>query len=436
MRIGRRHCAAAVITMRKTLFRPGIAAASQQSWHGKVLLMQPLPMRVASAAIVLFAVGALVFLSQAQYTRRVSAAGLLAPDAGLIRVQSPQGGVILERRVREGQQVKAGDVLYVVSAEVMYAPEAGQERRAGTTAAQLEQVHARQALIQTDTANSTVIEQRERAEMQLKIHSLQAEIEQLDQELAVQRERVRAKTEIYDRHAQAQAQGFLSPLALQQKYDELLDYKARLQTMQRSRLGLVRDLESARVQLDTASERNALAHSQLARQSADVKQDLVTREANQRTLVTAPQDGVVAAVLAEPGQRVDRDTMLTIVPSQSQLEVQVMLPSSAIGFVREGDPVTLKFDAFPYERYGSVRGRIREISHASLAGQESGDAAAAAKPDNGFRVRILLPSQYFTAGRQRFALRPGMKVDTQFVQERRSLLAWLTDPLAVLADKT
>jgi membrane fusion protein len=423
--------------MRKALFRPGLAAARQNSWHGKVILMQPLSLRVASAAILLFAAGTLVFLSQAQYTRRVSASGLLAPDTGLIRVQSPQGGVILERRVREGQQVKVGDILYVVSAEVMYAPEAGQERRAGATAAQLEQLHAREALIRTDSANSAVIEQRERAEMRVKIHSLQAEIQQLDQEIAVQQERVRAKTDIYDRHAQAQAQGFLSPLALQQKYDELLDYKARLQNMQRSRLGLVRELESARVQLDTADQRNALAHSQLARQSADLKQDQVTREANQRTLVTAPQDGVVAAVLAEPGQRVDRDTMLIIVPSQSLLEVQVMLPSSAIGFVREGDPVTLKFDAFPYQRYGSVLGKIREISHASLAGQESGDTAATAtRPDAGFRVRILLPSQYFTAGRQRFSLRSGMKVETQFVQERRSLLAWLTDPLAVLADKT
>jgi membrane fusion protein len=423
--------------MRKTLFRPGIAGSRQEPWHGKAILMQPLSMRVASAAIVLFAIGTLVFLSQAQYTRRVSAAGQLAPDAGLIKVQSPQGGIILERLVREGQQVKAGDVLYVVSAEVMYAPESGQAPHAGTAAAQLEQLRARQALVRTDGANSALIERRERAEMQAKIGSLQAEIQQMDQEIAIQQERVRSQTAIYERHAQAQAQGFLSPLALQQKYDELLDYKTRLQTVQRSRLGLVRELESARVQLDTADQRNALAHSQLERQAADLKQDQVTREANQRTLVTAPQDGMVVAVLAEPGQRVDHDTMLTIVPRQSQLEVQVMLPSSAIGFVREGDPVTLKFDAFPYQRYGSMRGQVREISHASLAGQEARDPAGSeGKPDGGFRVRILLPAQTFSAAGRRFALRPGMKVDTQFIQERRSLLGWLTDPLAVLADKT
>jgi membrane fusion protein len=189
------------------------------------------------------------------------------------------------------------------------------------------------------------------------------------------------------------------------------------------------------MQLDTVNERNAMAHSQLERQIVDLQQDRVVREANQRTLVTAPQDGVVAAILAEPGQRIEHETMLTIVPRQSRLEVQVMLPSSAVGFIREGDRVDLRFDAFPYQRYGSVSGSIREISQAALGGPEPAGPEPA-QGGAGFRVRITLPSQSFGIGARQFALRSGMKVDTQFVQERRSLLAWLTDPLAMLADQT
>lgn len=424
--------------MRKTLFRSGLAATAPAAWHGKVILIQPLGMRAASAAVILFAIGAVLFLTQAQYTRRMSAPGVLAPDSGLIKVQSPQGGIILERRVREGQQVRAGDVLYVVSAEVMYAPGSDHAARAGATAAQLEQLRARQALIEADGVHSAAVERAERREAQAKAASLEAEVQQLDQEIAVQQERVNSRAQIYERHAQAQAQGFLSPLALQQKYDEFLDYKARLQSMRRTRLGVVRDLESVRGQIATLEQRHALAHSQLERQVVDLQQDRVTREATQRTLVTAPQDGIVAAVLAEPGQRVDRETMLTIVPRKSQLEVQVMLPSSAVGFVREGDGVTLKFDAFPFQRYGSMHGTISEISQTSLAGPDPAQAAASAGPGagGGFRVRIRLPSQVFPVLRRAFPLRSGMKVDTQFVQERRTLIGWLTDPLAALADKT
>lgn len=418
--------------MRKTLFRSSLAASRQTGWHGNVLLLQPVSMRLLSVAVMLLAIASLVFLAQAQYTSRIVAGGVLVPDLGLINVQSPQSGVILERQVREGQQVHAGDVLYVVSAEVMYAPESGKTPRAGATATQLRQLRARQELLQADRTNASAIENRQHDELRAKMASLGAELQQLDQEITVQQERVRAKTEVYERHAKAQAQGFLSPLALQQKYDELLDYKARLQAMQRTRLSLMRDLESARVQLDTAHQRDALARSQLERQEMDLQQDRVTREANQRTLVTAPQDGVVAAVLAEPGQRVDRNTMLTIVPRPSQLEVQVILPSAAVGFVREGDPVTLRFDAFPYQRYGGVSGSVRQISQTALA---AGDNGGAGKGD-GFRVRITLPSQSFLAGGRALPLRSGMQVEARFAQERHSLLGWLLAPLNALTDKT
>lgn len=422
--------------MRKTLFRPGLAAARAVTWHGNAMLLQPVSMRLIAAAIILFAFASLVFLSQAHYTRHIAAFGVLAPDTGLINVQSPQAGVILERRVREGQSVHAGDVLYVVTAEVVYAPQSNSAARAGATATQLKQLLVRKELLQADSLHAAAIERREREELQANIRSLLAELQQLDQEIAIQQARVKAKNEVYERHEQAQLQGFLSPLALQQKYDELLDYKARLQAVQRTRLGLSRDLESAQVQLDTVDQRNALARSQRTRQDVDLQQDRVTHEAHQRTLVTAPQDGVVVAVLAEPGQRVDHDTMLTIVPRTSKLEVQVILPSSAVGFIREGDPVTLRFDAFPYQRYGSVGGTIREISHAVLAAPDMVRAASSNGGGEGFRVRIVLPSQSFAVAGRRFPLRSGMKVETRFAQERHSLLSWLIDPLAMLADKT
>lgn len=63
--------------------------------------------------------------------KRVAASGLLSPDAGLVKIQSPVAGIVLERRVREGQRVQAGDVLYVVSSEVVFDANAGNAGGAG-----------------------------------------------------------------------------------------------------------------------------------------------------------------------------------------------------------------------------------------------------------------------------------------------------------------
>jgi membrane fusion protein len=396
--------------------------------------MQPISMRVIAAAIIFFSACSIVFLSQATYTRRIVAIGVIAPDTGLIKIQSPQGGIVLERRVREGQKVHQGDILYVVSAEIMYASGSGNTIPTGAAATQLQQLRIQQELLHADDINTIAIERREHDELKNKIRSLQAELNQLDQEIVVQRERVKAKKEVYDRHAQAQAQGFLSPLALQQKYDELLDYQVRLQSAQRTRLSLVRDLESAATQFDTVERRNALTRSQRERQAADLQQAQIARETDQRTYVTAPQDGVVTAILAEPGQRIGRDTMLTILPRRSMLEVQVMLPSSAIGFIRESDPVTLRFDAFPYQRYGSVKGTIREISQSTLTATDTGGINLKGVGD-GFRIRIALPSQSFVASNQAFPLRAGMKAEARFSQEKHPLLSWLIDPLSVWNEK-
>ncbi len=416
--------------MRDTLFRAGLARARQESWHGNVLLLQPLSLRLISACIMLFAAGAVAFAAHAQYTRRIPAPGVLLPDRGLIQVQSPQAGIIVERRVREGQAVRAGDVLYVVSSEVMYAPAHGGAAGTGATASVLAQLQARQQLIEADSASAAAIAEREHADERRRIASLQQELAQLDQEFAVHQERLRSRTEVYQRHAEAQAQGFLSPLALQQKYDELLDYKTRLQSMQRSRLGLARELEAARTQVATRGERTAMANSQLERQAVALEQDRVAREAGQRTLVTATQDGIVAAVLAEPGQRTDGATMLTIIPRGSLLEAQVMLPSSAVGLVREGDPVSVRFDAYPYQRFGGMNATVTEIGATAVPG-EPGQPA-----DGRFRVRVALPSQALEAAGRRFPLRSGMQAEIRFVQERRTLLQWLVAPVAALTDNT
>jgi membrane fusion protein len=420
--------------MRKSLFRAELQQASSNSWYGQVLLLQPLSLRLLTACVIACRVGIIVFLSQAQYTKRINASGTLAPDLGLIKVQSPHTGVVLARRVSEGQMVRAGDVLYVISTEVVYAPGNDSGQRTGMASAMLEKLAARRALIRDDSANTAAMAERERTQERAKIASLDEEVAQLDQEIAIQQERLASKQVLYDRNAQAQAQGFLSPLALQQKYDDLLDQKARVQSMRRSRLGLARTLAEARANFDALGRKDALAKTGFERQLLDVDQQRVTQEAGGQILVTAPQAGQVAAVLAEPGQRVDSQTLLTILPAGSALEVQVFVPSAAIGAIRVGDPAQLRFLAFPYQQYGAMEGKVGEISSTTLSALEQ--SGAADKADAGrYRIRVRMPLQYLVAAGRQHQLRSGMQLDVQFAQQRRTLLEWILEPLVMLKEK-
>lgn len=429
--------------MRRPLFRKEVTAARINDPFGKVVLMQPLSLRLLSLCVLLFTIGLIVFLFSASYTKRLPAAGVLMPAAGILRIQSPHNGVVLERRVREGQAVKAGDLLYVVSEEVLYAPELDSSKRAGLTAGMLDNLNSRQQVIHADGAENAALAEREQAQERVRIASLASEIVQLDGEIAIQVERLASKQTQYDRNAQAQAEGFLSPLGLQQKYDELLDQKARLKTLQRSRVSLQRDHAVAEANIESLRHKQALTQSQLRRQSLEVEQDRATRASSGRTLVTAPQDGTVAAVLIEQGQRTDGQTLLTLLPRDATLEVQLFIASAAIGFIHEGDPVTVRFAAFPYQTYGAMSGRVEAISSTTLnpaeqgldsVGKAAGEAVDAAGAGR-YRVRVRLPAQALRANGRLHALRSGMQVEVQFAQERRTLIAWLFEPLQKLKDK-
>lgn len=423
--------------MRKSLFRPEATANRGSAWYGNIILLQPLSLRLISWCIVLFAACTVIFLCRAHYTKHIAVSGVLAPDRGLIKVQAPHRAIVLERRVREGQQVQAGEVLYVVSSEVMYAPGNDKAQRAGISSALLEQLRTRQETIQADGLSTAALAEREQMRQGALAASLQGEVQLVDKEIAIQRERLDAKNVVYEANVQARAQGFLSPLALQQKYDELLDQRARLQDMERTRHKLVREQAAAEAALKALDARNALARSELARQMLRIEQDRVAQESVNRTLITAPQAGVVAAVLTEPGQRVDEQTLLTIVPQGSALEALLFVPSSQIGNLREGDAVSLRLAAFPYQKYGGIEGRIKEISSTTVNTADlSADAGRQAPTtDPRYRVRVELPERQLAGFGRRHQLRSGMLVDARFKQETRALIDWILAPLGDLKDK-
>ena len=87
----------------RSLFRPEALEAQRQQWLGRVQLVRPLSLRVLTAGVVLVAVSLVAFLSLAQYTRKSTAAGVLVPDRGLIRLVPAAAGTVLERRISEGQ---------------------------------------------------------------------------------------------------------------------------------------------------------------------------------------------------------------------------------------------------------------------------------------------------------------------------------------------
>ncbi len=417
--------------MQPPLFRPEVLTAQRSAWYGNVVLLRPLSFRLLTAFAAASTALLLAFLFGAHYTKRVQVGGLLVPDAGLVRIQSPQPGLIVERRVREGQQVRAGEVLYVVSSELQMAPAPGRDGQTESQGAILRTLRARQDSVGEERAQAGRIATRQAEQLARAATGLGAEIAQLDQEISAQSQ--------YQRNVQMQAQGFISSLALQQKNDELLDQQGRLQSAQRSRLGLLRELGDTQSELAALAGKSAREQTQLGRQVLELEQQSLSTEARRQFLVTAPQAGTVTAILAEPGQSAGNQTLLTILPAGALLEAQLYVPSRAVGFIEAGQKVSIRYAAFPYQKFGQHEGRVTEVSRSALLAQDMPAQLVAseigASREGMYRVRVALTRQSISTYGKAQALSAGMQLDADVLQDRRSLLEWLLEPVYSLKGK-
>jgi membrane fusion protein len=405
----------------RSLFRPEALAAQRQPGLGGVQLVRPLALSwlTAGAVCTVLAVG--TFLALAEYTRKATVMGVLSPDRGLMRLMPAAAGTVAERHVAEGQYVAAGDVLFVVTvdrpwlgadAQALVRRSLDERRRSLGDAARAQQ--------QLSAARAQSLDRR--------LAAMRAELAQLDAETALLGQRLVLAEQALSRLQSLQAEQFISAAQVQAKSEEVLGLRGAASALARQRETLRRD------RAEIEGERQALplltgtAVGGLERELSQANRDAVEQDAEQRLVVRAPQAGTVSTVLAEPGQSVSPASALaTVVPAGSTLLAQLYAPSSAVGFVQAGQSVRLRYEAFPYQKFGQQLGHVTQVSRAPLT---AGELAALALPAVGgggeplFRITVALGA--LPAGMQ---LAAGMRMQADVLLERRRLVEWLFEPL-------
>jgi membrane fusion protein len=139
----------------------------------------------------------------------------------------------------------------------------------------------------------------------------------------------------------------------------------------------------------------------------------------------------VATLLLEPGEQVaPAMPLLTLVPDHGVLQAKLLIASHAIGFVEVGQRVSLLFDAFPYQQFGSYPGTVVRVSPHPLTRQEMNSLPDGSAPV--YLAAIALDSKNISAYGKPVALREGMTLSADILLESRSLIDWLLEPLLIM----
>ncbi|MDZ7592713.1 MAG: HlyD family efflux transporter periplasmic adaptor subunit [Rubrivivax sp.] len=413
----------------RSLFRPEALEAQRQQWLGRVQLVRPLSLRVLTAGVVLVAVSLVAFLILAQYTRKSTAVGVLVPDRGLIRLVPAAAGTVLERRIAEGQAVQAGEVLFIVGVDRPLLEPVAQAQ------VQRSLAERRRSLEGAARQEQDLVRARELA-LERRVQALELEQAQVDSETGLQKQRLALAQQSLARLESLQSQQFISEAQVQAKTEEVLGLRAAAQALARQRAALGRERAELEGELRALPLTAGSAVGSLERDLAVLAQEAAEQDGERRLVVRAPQAGTVSAVLAEPGQSVTPASALaSLMPEGATLQAHLFAPSSAVGFVRPEQPVRMRFEAFPYQKFGHQPGRVVQVSRTPLATSELAALslpAVAAGGEPMFRITVALGE---TPAPQAMPLSAGMRLQADVLLERRRLIEWLFEPLLGLGSR-
>jgi hemolysin D len=148
-------------------------------------------------------------------------------------------------------------------------------------------------------------------------------------------------------------------------------------------------------------------------------------------VMTAPTDGVVLDVAALTAGSVVRDAepLVTIIPNNAPLIAEVMIASGDVGYISVGAEVQMKIDAFPYQRHGTIAGRLQSVGEESFAAGSGSGPTSDARGGAFHRGRVALLDvklEHLPAGVKLF---PGMTLTAEIKAGSRSVLSYFLYPL-------
>ena len=167
----------------------------------------------------------------------------------------------------------------------------------------------------------------------------------------------------------------------------------------------------------------------------ELTQDNLVKAQKMRDLTSldAPEDGIVTQIgqvskgsvqsgVSGASASLQQPPLITLMPTNAPLDVELDISTQDVGFIRKGDPATLKVDAFPYIRFGTVRAKVTSISESSYTTDINGTAE---QPF--FKVRVTVTGYQLRNVPKDYRLVPGMSLSGDILVGERTLWSYITE---------
>ena len=389
---------------------------------GRAILLQPISLKVITWLLVSVVALSLFLLVVGQYSRKATVSGYLIPSVGTAKIFALQRGTITKVDVTEGQEVQEQQPLLTIDTTQISAT--GED----VNAAILRTLLGQRDELNSQIAGETQRQASERQRLTLLIQGAKDEIAQLEGKIPLQQERIKIIESLVASVAKLEAKGIVTTVEFKRRQSEALDLKQNLNSLRQQLAARQNQLTDTQYTLNQLPIVIAEKIQLLRNELSSVEQRISEINGRRAFVIRAPITGRVSALQASPGKIAEPNQLqLEIIPA-STLKAELLVPSRSIGFVRVGQPVGIRYDAFPYQNFGRYKGTITEISHNILTRSDVSSGFITLE-EPVYRVTAALDRQDISAYGKSMPLQAGMLLKGDVILDKRSLMQWVLDPL-------
>ncbi len=413
------------------------------------VLAAPPKQRLVLWLLVALIMAAILGLAVAKVDVVVSAAGKMVTSDSEIVIQPFETSVVRSVLVRMGQTVKAGQVLATLDPTFSQADESELAAKLRNLRATYDRLDAELAGRSYDppAPNDDELTQRDifrkrRDEYRARISAAEHGAKQFEADLAAHRiealglaEQIKLAGETEAMYRGLAAKGLASKVRFIEATEHLVEARARLAINRGEQEKLARQIAQA------LAGRDALIYEWRRKLSEDMAQTRSDRDVLAARLtkarrrhamaaMVAPRDAIVLEVAKRPPGSVVREaeTLIRLVPTDAPLLAEIHIETRDVSRLRAGDPVTVKFEALPWQQFGQAEGVLRIVTPDTLQDEGESPTDTRQSPIH-YRAQIELTRTRFRNLPDGFALRPGMRLVADIKIGRRSLLDYVLNPI-------
>ncbi len=400
------------------LYRPESEQYQRERWLGEISLVRPITLIPLGVSLVVAIVCTIIWASLVSFPNITVVRGRTIAESGLVQILASRDGVVGAVLVETGQFTEANRTIMTIGEDLR--PFGGQSTSDVRTDLDRTYKQVEGTIASLEETKATRL-----SSLELELQSTVKRLDALQQQRPIVAMNESNSTELFEAYQDAFDRGAIARLDVLRQESVVLEFR-------RARLNLEASIESARIAIALIDDKRAQIEMEFSRElSAFVRQlDQISSEMRNLSLlsdqeIVAPRDGVVKILQVEAGQQVVRGQQIAwIEPDDPALQVVAYVDDQVHKSIALDQVLPIEFDAFPYQRYGTLLGRIVGISPIPISSHPV-DNLSGVDEVSAYQINLTIPRVFEDVRGIEHKLNSGMLLSIRIPLDERRLIHWV-----------